>query len=226
MCRELLAEQLQHARAWNTHKFSAKNWSRFRGPSVAVYRGLTYLELFLPSWRVSVLAEKIFDTRLACSKDVNFMYVLRSETRHRMVWAEKDCGGGAETWTMVGACRVDRFLRRCRTCGHQGPKAHLLCYWLSIEIGRSKDNLIWRCCDPNNCLHCGPALRTKQTMRRVCSEQCTCCRSCSRILNYCSLCRLHRSLCSNGMSWTRWRAWRRKRCWSAWLSTHECELSL
>ena len=39
---------------------------------------------------MDVLAEKIFDTRLACSKDVNFMYVLRSETRHRKAWAEKD----------------------------------------------------------------------------------------------------------------------------------------
>ena len=35
-----------------------------------------------------------------------------------------------------------------------------------MEFGRSKDYLIWRWCDPNNCLHCGLALRT----RRRCVE--------------------------------------------------------
>ena len=74
------------------------NWSRCRGSAVAVYRRLKDLGFLWPSWRVSVLAEKIFDTRLACSKDVNFMYVLRSETRHRKAWAEnnvvEEAGGG------------------------------------------------------------------------------------------------------------------------------------
>ena len=82
-------------------------------------------------------------------------------------------------------------------------------------VGRSKDYLIWRWCDSNNGLHRGLALRTKQTMRRVCSEQCSWCRSYARILN----CYSFWSLCGNGMSWTRWRDSRERRRWSAWPPT-------
>ena len=42
---------------------------------------------------------------------------------------------------MVGACWVGSFKRRCRTCDLQGPKAHLLCHWLSVELDAAKT--IW-----------------------------------------------------------------------------------
>ena len=88
MCRELLAEQLIHARTWNTQKLSAKNWSIFRGPTGAVNGGLIDLGLLLPSQRVKVLEEKMFDTRLACSQVVNEIPSRRSKTRQWKAWAE------------------------------------------------------------------------------------------------------------------------------------------
>ena len=179
------------------------NWSRCRGSAVAV---LTDLGLLL-------------------SRGVNKTLLRRSKTRQWKVWAEKivveepkrgPCLKPAESVVLE------------EDVGHVVTKAQDASAMSLVVngVGRSKDYLIWRWCDPNNCLHCGLALRTKHTMRRVCAEQCTCCRRCSRILNYCSLCRLHRSLCSTGMSWTRWRDWRVKRRCGAWHPTHECELSL
>ena len=46
------------------------------------------LGLLLPRCHVNVLAEKMFDTRLACSTDVNKILLRRSKTRRWKAWAE------------------------------------------------------------------------------------------------------------------------------------------
>ena len=71
---------------------------------------------------------------------------------------------------MVGARRVRRFFFK-EDVGHvvtkaQGASAMSL---VVNGVGRRKDYLISRWCDLNCCLHCGIALRRKQTKRRVCS---------------------------------------------------------
>ena len=80
----------------------------------------------------------MFDTRLACSTDVNKILLRRSRTRQWKAWAEKivveelQCGPWLEP---VGSVV---FLKKMSDMWSPRPKAHLLCHWLSMELDAAK----------------------------------------------------------------------------------------
>ena len=107
-------------------------------PSCGTVQRVDRLGLLLPCWHVNVLAEKMFDTRLACSTDVNKILLRRSRTRQWKAWAEKivveELRGGP--WLEPVESVV--FLKKMSDMWSPRPKAHLLCHWLSMELDAAK----------------------------------------------------------------------------------------
>ena len=92
---------------------------------------------------------------------VNKIPLRRSKTRQWKAWAEKIVVEEQKRGPWLEFAESVVFVEDVGNVITKAPHASAVSL-VVFGVGRSKDYLIWRCCDPNNCLHCGLALRTKR----------------------------------------------------------------